>query len=316
MRFNRDKRGYETTALVEQGSRRRGRGGQRLLYWFRTPPGVRVGRAALDEQGMRLLEEHNPDVDFDWPRILRDAPADHGYRERDREARDRDPRDRDRRDRRESRPPQRPRPLETTAAAVPPAESPAVHDREADDADARAAAHAELVLSEPSLGAEPLELLEPSSSLVERAEFSEAGASEELREPDEVPSESLAVTHGEPLAADHAEYLEYAATFASVTHHHHAAQAHGTSGTHPAAARLGADGVVRLRLRYTQLVARLAEKPMEDDARAELNAQIERLNPDAWLTADEVAAALEQYESVYERLRSVVGHYPPRRRRR
>jgi hypothetical protein len=55
---------------------------------------------------------------------------------------------------------------------------------------------------------------------------------------------------------------------------------------------------------------------MEDEARVELNARVERLNPDAWLTPDEVASALEQYESVFESLRSVVGHYPSRRRRR
>lgn len=43
----------------------------RILYWFRTPPGVRVGRAALDEDAIRLIEEHNPDVEFDWTRILK-----------------------------------------------------------------------------------------------------------------------------------------------------------------------------------------------------------------------------------------------------
>ena len=42
----------------------------RILYWFRTPPGVRVGRAALDEDAIRLIEQHNPDVEFDWTQIL------------------------------------------------------------------------------------------------------------------------------------------------------------------------------------------------------------------------------------------------------
>jgi hypothetical protein len=260
---------------------------------------------------MRLLEQHNPDVEFDWSRILKDAPPDQGRRDpRDRE---RDPRDRDRRDRRDSRPAPRPRPLETTAVAVPPAPPPARHEREADAAEIRAAAHADLVLSAPEPEPEPEELPEP--------------------EP-----ESVALEHGEPLAADHAEYVEYAEAFASVTRHRAGTEPEmateppivtelpivtepavvpGFEGPPPAAAaRLGADGLARLRQRYTQLVARLAEKPMEDAARAELNAEVERLNPDAWLTADEVAAALEQYESVFDRLRAVVGHYPPRRRRR
>jgi hypothetical protein len=33
------------------------------------------------------------------------------------------------------------------------------------------------------------------------------------------------------------------------------------------------------------------------------------------VTADEVTAALEQYETVFEGLRAVVGRYPRRRRR-
>ena len=45
-------------------------GRPRILYWFRTPPGVRVGRAALDEDAIRLIEEHHPDIQFDWPQIL------------------------------------------------------------------------------------------------------------------------------------------------------------------------------------------------------------------------------------------------------
>ena len=55
-------------------------------------------------------------------------------------------------------------------------------------------------------------------------------------------------------------------------------------------------------------MARIAEKPMEEPAREELKTKAERLNPDAWVTPDEVAAALEQYESVFDTLRTVVGH--------
>ena len=42
-----------------------------MLYWFRTPPGVKVGRAALDEDAIRLIEQLNPGIEFDWPRILK-----------------------------------------------------------------------------------------------------------------------------------------------------------------------------------------------------------------------------------------------------
>ena len=74
MRFARDKRGYETTSLVHS-VRRNGRSRQRILYWFRTPPDVKVGRPALDEEAIRWIEEHNPDLDFDWQKILEARPA-------------------------------------------------------------------------------------------------------------------------------------------------------------------------------------------------------------------------------------------------
>lgn len=72
LRFARDQRGYESTYLVESA---RGRGeGLSLLYWFRTPPHVKVGRSAFDEDAIRLLEEQHPDIDFDWDRILATRP--------------------------------------------------------------------------------------------------------------------------------------------------------------------------------------------------------------------------------------------------
>jgi hypothetical protein len=68
----KDRRGYETTAILQP--RRRGGKGPRILYFFRTPPAIRVGRGAIDEDAIRLIEQHNPDVQFDWPRILKQAP--------------------------------------------------------------------------------------------------------------------------------------------------------------------------------------------------------------------------------------------------
>jgi hypothetical protein len=73
LRFNRDKRGYEHFSLVESTTNRRGKVRQRVLYWFRSPPDVRVGREPFDESVRRALEAQNPDVTFDWPSIL-EAP--------------------------------------------------------------------------------------------------------------------------------------------------------------------------------------------------------------------------------------------------
>jgi hypothetical protein len=66
VRFSRDKRGYEHFCLVHASSRRGRPSRSRVLYWYRTPPGVRVGREPFDEGARRLLEAQYPDLTFDW----------------------------------------------------------------------------------------------------------------------------------------------------------------------------------------------------------------------------------------------------------
>jgi hypothetical protein len=74
LRFHRDKRGYEYYSLVEPSANRKGKGKEkargRVLYWFRTPPHVKLGREPFDEELRRTLEAEYPSVRFDWPRIL------------------------------------------------------------------------------------------------------------------------------------------------------------------------------------------------------------------------------------------------------
>jgi hypothetical protein len=112
LRFTRDRRGYENTFLVDT-VRRRGREHGRVLYWFRSPPQVKVGRAAIDEGAIRALEDAYPDVTFDWSRILEARPPEPEPVFEERRAR---PRGRDRDRRREPRPPGEtsPRPLESS----------------------------------------------------------------------------------------------------------------------------------------------------------------------------------------------------------
>jgi hypothetical protein len=65
LRVIRDKRGYETTYLMHlyrEGHRQR----SRILYVFRSPGGVRVGRAALEPEVLREIEAQYPDIAFDW----------------------------------------------------------------------------------------------------------------------------------------------------------------------------------------------------------------------------------------------------------
>lgn len=99
LRLTRDRRGFENTFLMHAdrpGDR------PRLLYWYRTAPGIMQGRAALDEDAIRTIEEQHPDIDFDWPAIIALSevmtPEDEAPppRAQQPQRRDRKPRDRDR----------------------------------------------------------------------------------------------------------------------------------------------------------------------------------------------------------------------------
>jgi hypothetical protein len=68
LKFSRDKRGYENFYLIESTSR--GKPRTRLLYWFRTPPNIKVGRTPFDPDMREILEHQNPDVVFDWEAIV------------------------------------------------------------------------------------------------------------------------------------------------------------------------------------------------------------------------------------------------------
>jgi hypothetical protein len=67
LRLTRDRRGFEHTFLLHADAP-----GQppRVLYWYRTAPGVLIGRPALDEEAIRSIEEQHPHIEFDWPAIL------------------------------------------------------------------------------------------------------------------------------------------------------------------------------------------------------------------------------------------------------
>lgn len=185
-------------------ARRRGAGRTRILYWFRTPPGVRVGRGPLDEEAIRLIEAGNPDLQFEWTRILKGQPALAGPLSEGREqSRERD------------RPPPADPPQQRPPRPPPPVQAP-----------------------DPP---------EPDAALVE-----------------------------EP--------------------------------TTPAHARLGSEGLARIRGRYSEVRTRISERIPEPDRQEELNAMAERLNPDGWVTDAEVTAGLESYEATFASLRAALGH--------
>ena len=248
LRFTRDKRGYETTSLVHAG-RRNGRSRQRILYWFRTPPGVKVGRPALDEEAIRWIEEHNPDIEFDWPKILEAQPpaipAKDSGRQRDET--------RNRRGRRE-----RPRPAPLPAAPKEPEPEPELQLEPEPEPERDLELELE---SEPELEPEPLE------QAIEQLTHPEA---EEQVDP--------------PVL--------------------------------PVVQKLGREQLTRLRARYAELLARIAERGGDAERIEALRAQAESLNPDTWVTDDEVRQGIESFEPKIRDLRAALGLRRRRRSRR
>lgn len=84
----------------------------------------------------------------------------------------------------------------------------------------------------------------------------------------------------------------------------------------PAHAELGSEGLARLRARYAEVMASISGRVTDPERREQLKAAAERLNPDSWVTADEVRLGLEQYEAILESLRDALGRRRRRRRGR
>ena len=73
LRYDRDRRGNLTTYLVHT-FRKGGKPHSLVLYWFRSPANVRVGRLAIDDDTIRTIEALYPDLAFDWPKLLSQRP--------------------------------------------------------------------------------------------------------------------------------------------------------------------------------------------------------------------------------------------------
>ena len=73
LRYDRDRRGNLSTYLVHT-FRKGGKPHPLVLYWFRSPPNVRVGRLPIDDDTIRTIEELYPDLAFDWPTLLSQRP--------------------------------------------------------------------------------------------------------------------------------------------------------------------------------------------------------------------------------------------------
>ncbi|HEY7441647.1 MAG TPA: hypothetical protein VH701_04440 [Vicinamibacterales bacterium] len=258
LRFTRDKRGYENTYVVHS-VRRRGKARQRILYWFRTPPNVRVGRAALDEDAIRLIEENNPDIEFDWTKIL------------------------------EAQPSATPPPVETRDRRRRVRGQAGPGRARVSGADVRESA------AEPAASAAV-----PDTTPMVDAPLSEVVTSEVAELPEIEPPVLVPVTvyHG---GAD--------VLVASVVDESPRQSA--------VEARLGSELLGRIRARYAEISARITERVGGDPARLEeMRRAAEALNPDLWVTEDEIAAGLQHFDARLGEIRRALGIKRRRRSRR
>jgi hypothetical protein len=127
IRCSRDKRGYESTYVMHVYRPGQGTSRTRVLYLFRSPAHLKVGRQSLDPEVMEALDHTHPDLRFDWQGLVSERDRERGSDRGERHDRyDRPERDaRDRRDRQAARPAPPPRPA---PSAPPPAPAVVVPD--------------------------------------------------------------------------------------------------------------------------------------------------------------------------------------------
>jgi len=299
LQFSRDKRGYESTYIVHL-TRRRGKAGQRILYWFRSPPNVRVGRAALDEAAIRALEEHNPDIEFDWTKILESQP-----------------------------PPPRPDPGErrrTARRAAGAGNEPKRRRAARTPAASRSSPRAVEEPSPASVGvAEVLEGAEgpPVSPPRVTARPVSEPQTAALASVDEAPPAGL-VSQVLPFGEDsESEASDQSPALVPVTVYHGGAdvQVRGAPDDAPRVslvkAKLGSEQLARVRARYAEIMARITERAADDPARLdELRRAADTLNPDGWVTDAEIVSALQHFDTRLGELRRSLGIKRRRRSRR
>jgi hypothetical protein len=230
LRLTRDRRGFENTFLLhadQPGER------PRLLYWYRTAPGVALGRAPLDEEAIRTIEDQHPNIDFDWPAILalgevmiheEEAPARPQQKQKQRDRRRDQPREQ-----RQQRP----------ADASEPAEP------------------------------EPVEPEEPA----ERVEPDEVGPLDPLEALDDVRE-----PEPEPVARQ---------------------STHGLLDE-----LVGREIATRLRARHAEILTRIHQKDAEPAARDQWLRQAEALDPDLWVTPEQILKGVSSADALFEKLRN------------
>ncbi len=84
----------------------------------------------------------------------------------------------------------------------------------------------------------------------------------------------------------------------------------------PVEQQVGREQLTRLRARYAELLTRIAERGGDVERIEALRAQAESLNPDTWVTEEEVRQGIDSFEPKIRDLRAALGLRRRRRSRR
>ena len=236
------RRGYENTFLLhafDPGAR------PTVLYWYRSAPGVRVGRPALDEDAIRTIEEQHPEIDFDWPHILEVGAIIEPEVERRHERATRRP-------------------------APPPKPSPAPPAR----LSARPTVSDEDVSAPPGEG---------------------EGLIESVREAEAALAESDAMLVAEVAGVDEDESFE--------EQMEDEIDVPARRGHDLLEELVGHEIATRLHARYAEIISRVHRVPEAHPQRPAWQARAEALNPDNWVTPDEVLRGVSHADALFDALR-------------
>lgn len=224
LRLSRDRRGYESTFLLHVGHP----GARpRVLYWYRTAPGVRVGRPPLDEDAIRTIEEQHPDIEFDWPHILEVGAA----------------------------------------AALLEAERGTPYGGGGRPGEDRAG---------PRRRKPPRPRLEPMAEEPSDAIAQQVAPERPAEEPPAEAPVGEAAENGTPQRPRAHDLLEEL---------------------------VGREIATRLHARYAELTSRIGRLPIDELTRDAWRTRAEAINPDNWVTPDEVLSGVERADSLFDELR-------------
>ena len=246
VRFSRDKRGYENTYVLYT-PQSMGEAKPRLLYWFRTPPDVGVGRLALDEDALRSLEARNPGVTFDWTQILKARPQAPGRG----------------------------------------ADAPSSAKRRSDQ-------------KRSTGGAAPRGTTGRESNALRRAR--QPGAARPERPSGPTP---VGMDEAEPVVSPPSSEAAAVAAYPEGQ-----PEPSHPADTHPVVALLGREALVRLRTRFAELDAKIAQlaspatraSVSTDPRQPSIYTRLQRLNPDHWQTVEDAVTGIERFDTELDAL--------------